>query len=343
MLGFSGVAAVQTSRYPEQGWVLLVFYVGTLALILSIIALLIKAAKDEEIDEDLTRLASIFLVILIASFSLAGGVQWLGRVSGIDGLVYQRAESYLDSQILHVTGTYAAILSAYETLMTISGITVKAEGGVSFVIEGKLGVSLNFGKPLKPITIIIEKLLSSVEAFVASIYLHKILLVFGHKYAMSTLFPVGVVLWVFPWTRKAGSLLIAVAITLWLVFPFTVILILEQTSKLVSQDERAFLSLPLNPLLESGMQEIRSQQENLTDKAWGLAKIIVGGALHPQISFVTSFLNAVFNWWAQMFVTWLLVPMINIIFLIFMIMNIADAIGGEAKPFARLAKFLLPK
>jgi len=339
-VGVPVAGAVQESRYPEGWWVTLVFYVGTLALILSILIFLFKASKGigEEIDEDLTRLMSIFLVILVASFSLAGGVQWLGRVSGVDGFVYQRANSFLDTQLQETIRTYEKVLLLYETIKVLSALEVNI-----------LVVKVKVGDLFEPITKLIDKLLDSVFVFVAAISMHKVLLVFGHNYAMSTLFPLGVVLWVFPWTRKAGSLLIAVAIALWFVFPFTVILILEQTSKLVNQDPSPFLSLPVAPEFGEALKrfwstkDIDAAKEVLEE----IAKLLVkeGGDVPGIIlkKLLYDFIEALFNWWAQMFVTWLLVPAINIAFLVTVVMNLADAIGGEAKPFARMAKFLFPR
>lgn len=326
-------AAQQVSGYPGREWVMLVLYAGTLGLILLLLAMLVRALRGAEPDEELVRMLTIFLVIMIAVFSLAGGVQWLGRVSGIDGMIYQRAVDFTDEQLRETLTTYAGIALLYSSVELIASLDLQI---------------ISLGGPLKPVIDLIGRLLDFAYLFLMSISLHKVLLEFGHRYAMSTLFPVGVVLWVFPWTRKAGSLLVAVALTLWLVFPFSVVLILQPTAELVIQDPEDFLELPLSDqarvlidlLTGQDFPSLRELSEALSGQ--GSVTGIPGLEIISEV-LLKEIVERAFIWWAQSFIVWLLVPVINIAFLMAMVSSIAEAIGGEGSPFSRVARYIFPR
>ncbi len=323
---------VRVSGYPERDWALLVFYTGLLALILLVIVLLLRALRGEEPDEVFVRMLSVFLIVMIAAFSLSGGVQWLGQVSGIDGIVYQRADSFLDQELEETMRTYVRLA----LLVSSAGLVASVDLQV---------VSLD--RPLKPVLDLFDRLLDFGYVFLLSISLHKTLLEFGHRYAMSTLFPVGVVLWVFPWTRKAGSFMVAVALALWLVFPFTVILILKPAAELVEQDPSAFLDLPLDERFEALLNLLRDRDlESFREFAEAIGSSQPSLLPLPAAISLDAFwylVEAAFNWWAQNFMVWLLVPVINVALLMAVVSSIAEALGGEGSPFNRVARYIFPR
>jgi len=65
----------------------------------------------------------------------------------------------------------------------------------------------------------VNKITWSILDFIISISIHQVLLIFGNRYAMSTLFPLGLVLLLIPVLRPAGSFLVAQAVALWLILP----------------------------------------------------------------------------------------------------------------------------
>ncbi|MEM3454972.1 MAG: hypothetical protein QXF07_00095 [Candidatus Micrarchaeia archaeon] len=125
------------------------------------------------------------------------------------------------------------ILSWLLTMVgSIAGLTT---GGVG-VIAGGLGgfgianlakaitglkLELGLGAPFSMISNIISNILSGLVPFLLAFFVQKELLFFIQYTALPVLFPTGVLLRTFPITRKAGSTLIALSLTLFIVYPLT--------------------------------------------------------------------------------------------------------------------------
>ncbi len=333
----SAMGAGSGQAQQGAGWVQIIAYVGMLG-ILAQIARMMLHRDEEELSESRRNLLSALATLVLAVFALTHGIQWLGDVTGANGVLYSTAESFLQQQFIETLDRFTSALLLYEAVQAASSI----QFGFEFVVKA----DIDMGDFLKPVSELADKLLWSIWGFVASMALHKILLVFGHRYAMSTLFPLGLVLWLFPGLRGAGAFLISVSLALWLFFPLTVVAVLMPAASLVQHDPVGIFSGPLGN--ESAKDYLADTFGASSNSTWrrvieGLVDTVppLQSALVAMQS-LDDLVRSLANWWAEMFILWYLLPGINIIFLLITIVSLSDVLGGESRTLGRLAKALLP-
>jgi hypothetical protein len=90
---------------------------------------------------------------------------------------------------------------------------------------------------------LLEHPMSMLLTALESIAVHIAVLTFGHQCAMSTLFPLGLVLMLLPPLRRPGAFLASAALALWLVLPAVVVSLYIPVAKLADADQEPPLGL----------------------------------------------------------------------------------------------------
>jgi len=186
---------------PIAGWTHLLLYVGMFILLLYL-GYLSPELTDKELGEKQQHMLVIMFLLVFAVFSLTRGVNLVAGYIGIH-MIYNTAIHFNNIQIQHTTDAYIGIIGVQSVLKVAASVIVLKD------IAG-------------PLATIVGGFSNNILTIIISASIHKVLLIFGHRYAMSTLFPLGLVLLLIPVLRPAGSFLVAQAIVLWLILPVVI-------------------------------------------------------------------------------------------------------------------------
>jgi hypothetical protein len=307
-------------------WARLVIYAGMGAILFYIGYILFTSSSERAVEEKKGKIVSLLFIITLGVFALTGGIDFLGSIVGVDYL-YTTSADFLDDQMADTTATFAKVITVYEVMSVVSSLEVSV-----------LVVKTNLGTILEPLRTITQKILWQSWSFVTIMSLHKLILEFGHRYVMSTLFPLGLFFFVLPGLRKAGAFLVSIALTLWLFFPLTIVVVMIPLTDMVTNDPADFYDVQTTP--GSVFDSIRSGLS--TDPVDTLANLDDTLTLSFLRFGVEGTVNLVFEWWAPKAIMWYFVPIINMIFFIILVINLTDILGGESKVLGRMSKFMMP-
>lgn len=321
MLTISATYAQQSTGSQNVGWVSVIVWAGMASILLYCGYMVISG----DISDNARRIMSIIAAIAIASLALTSGINFLGSIFGVDWM-YNKAATFLDEEISDTTDLAIQLASAQAATNIISSIKIETQKSKS----GKGKRTVNAGAVAKPLSKILDFLLNSVWAFIGSMSFHRVLLELGHKFAMSVIFPVGVLLYMLPSLKKAGAILIAISLAFWILFPATILLIIKPISDKMSTEDIQFYNPQIPPIevakkLSSDFERVfQDTEENPPVKIgpFDLFTMYLGTVKEGALYFF-------FNWWAKMVVVWYIVPFINIIMFFIAIDGMADAIGGD--------------
>jgi hypothetical protein len=316
--------AVHAQPGGNTAWAHIVVYAGMAAIIFYLGYVLVSSGEGpRDLDEKKRKLASLFFLITLATFALTGGVDWLGSVTGV-GWLYDTSSEFLNDQVSATTDTFASVLGVYEVMALVSTLKIGISLGISAEVKA--------GELLRPISKVTEILLWSAWGFVTSMSIHKVILDFGHRYAMGSIFPLGLLFYILPGLRRAGAFLISVSIALWIFFPLTVVAVM----------------IPVSDMIKTDPQDYYDINVPIGDVYGSLGTLANPVAAPPAVSGIflkttkEAFVNFVFEWWAEKAMLWYFVPVINVVFFIILVLGLTEAIGGESNVLGRMSRVMVP-
>ncbi len=297
---------------PTAGWTHLIVYAGMFILLLYLGYLLVVSPEltGEELGEKQQHLLVIMFLMVFAVFSLTRGVTLVARYMGIH-VIYNTASHFNDMQIQHTTAAYVGIMGVQSILKVAASVTgLKDIAGPLATIAG--GFSNN------------------VLTIVISASIHKVLLVFGHRYAMSTLFPLGLVLLLIPVFRPAGSFLVAQAVALWLILP----VVMDSLYIPVGLFFGATSSSSINNIIFSNQSLSQAMFTNQSIQSLGnFMSIGIGGV-------VGSF----YQWYLAETTLWIYLPLLGMILVEGSVIGLMGVLGGGStlKLIRKLVRYMIP-
>jgi hypothetical protein len=288
--------------YPDQGWGRLIINTGLASLLLYLTYLLVVSPvlSDREMDERRQHILSSLAVIVLTVFALTHGVQITGEYAGVDSL-HSTASGFTAKHLGYSTEAYLAVSGAYAILRVAE--TVPGAGKVPAALADALDVML-------------DRLVSIAR----SVAFHRALLEFGHRYAMSVMFPLGLMLLLVRSFRMAGAFLAAQAVALWLVLPAVLIV----------------LYIPLGGMLGVEVSPSTAFFNSMTGV--GLLSALTKVAGYPVGPEWEGFLD----WYVGEVALWLYVPVLGLLLLEGSVLLLVLAIGGGQVVFVlrRLVRFI---
>jgi hypothetical protein len=319
-----GADAVHAQPEGNTAWAHIVVYAGMAAIIFYLGYVLVSSGSGHrDLDEKKRKLASLFFLITLATFALTGGIDWVGSATGV-GWLYDTSSDFLNDQISATTDTFTSVLGVYEVMALASSLKIGINLGVSAEVK--------VGELIRPVSRVTEILLWSAWGFVSSMSVHKAILEFGHRYAMGSVFPLGLLFYILPGLRRAGAFLISVSVALWLFFPLTVVAVMIPVSDMIRADPEDYydINVPIGDVY--GRLEV-------------LANPLAAPPAVSQLFLKTTkevFVNFVFEWWAEKAMLWYFVPVINAVFFIILVLGLTEAIGGESNVLGRMSRVMVP-
>ncbi len=323
-----------SSTYLSHGWGKLAVYGGMVVILFYIGRFILSGGSDT--TESRQKLLSTMFIIILAGFAFTGGISWTGQIMG-ENVLYNHANNFLNKQFIDATSEFELFLGISTALDVVSSVKLSA-----------VVVSVKAGALLQPIMTLMNKITWSLWDFIISISIQKVLLIFGHRYAMGTLFPLGLIAYLFPGFKKAGAFLIALSLALWIIFPLTVVVILEPVTQMIHEDPSSYIK---NFSVKHIISEVISSiKKVIPSPLSGHAKppslyqmsnaSTTGSNALLSLIFVAP-LGIIFTWWAKMFVIWYFIPAINIVFFIIFVFSLTEELGGETSVFSKFSSSLI--
>ncbi len=286
----------------------LAVYLGTAVLLLRVVQLLVlvPVLEGRELSAAQARILSTAAQVSLVVFALAGGFDVLAAQLQVEDIQ----------------------TSAREFVLTHQRWVVEAAVQVS-VLQSSAGVAARLpplGVVWSVLDVIRARLFDAAE--VISVVL--VLLEFGERYAMSTLFPAGVIMLILPGLRYAGGFLTGVAVLFWLTVPAVLTGAVAPLARLMGADAGPppSLLLALLPILAS------------------LFPALLGAAISPPVAGTVPVLWAeFFGWYARETALWLeIVPsMLGFAGLFTLVISVYVVGGGRVASLMRLlVRYLLP-
>ena len=290
-----------------EAYVRLAVYVGTAVLLLRIIQLLVlvPVAREEELNAAQVRVLTVVAQVALAIFALTQGFHVAAEVLHLD-VLHRTAEEFTQDHLQRIVlaGAQAAI--------------VKSAGAIGGAVK-------LLGLPAEVVSQVLTRVLDRLyyAGEVAAVML--VLLKFGHKYVMSTLFPLGVVVLLIPGARYAGGFLVAAALTLWLVLPATLVGVIMPIAKVTGMDADPPLGFFLTalPLLFPPMLVM----------------------FPPAIPVLIELWREFFSWYIRELLLWLcIIPAVTGIAAAVSMIAVMSAVGGSRVVYIlrRFVRYVLP-
>ncbi|GCC10627.1 hypothetical protein IPdc08_00660 [archaeon] len=319
-----------SSTYLSPGWGKLAVYGGIVVILFYIGRFILSGGSDT--TESRQKLLSTLFIIILAGFAFTGGVSWTGQILG-ENVLYNHANNFLNKQFTDASAEFELFLGVSTALDVVSSVKLSA-----------VVVSVKAGALLQPITTFMNKITWSVWDFIISISIQKVLLIFGHRYAMTTLFPLGLISYLFPGFRKAGAFLIALSLALWIVFPLTVVVILEPVTQMVHEDPSSYIkTFSVKHLISEVVNSIKNvipsplSGQTQPPSLYQISNASTTGSNALLSLIFVAPLAAIFTWWAKMFIIWYFIPAINIVFFIIVVFSLTEELGGETSVFSKVS------
>ncbi len=290
-----------------ESYLRLAIYLGTAAVLLRVFHLLVlvPVMSDRELSEAQVRVLSAVGQVTLVIFALAHGFQVAGEALHVDAL-YNTAEEFVSAHLKRIVSA------------SVQAAVVKSVGSIG-------GAVPLLGFPAKAISQMLTRVLDRLYDAGEAVAVVLALLRFGHNYAMSTLFPFGMVFLLVPGMRYAGAFLVAAAIALWLVLPATLvglIMPLDHEIGVNAEPPLGFFPTAL-PLL------------------FPLRLI----ALPPAIPVLIELWNEFFDWYVDEVLLWLyLIPAISGMAVTVSMVAVLSTVGGGRliHLLRRMVKYVLP-
>ncbi|MCS7109603.1 MAG: hypothetical protein NZ903_02290, partial [Candidatus Micrarchaeota archaeon] len=192
-----------------------------------------KKELSEFIVSALILVLSAPLLVLITSLTIAYATAADPTISYERADPFSLANNYLNRIESDLVSVYGEITGTLLTLAGVSAISLdigalakllSTFGGfittlTAFFVNFSLFISI--GAPFTLVINFIETLQSSFIFILLAFFIQKEILLFIQAASLQVLMPTGILLRAFPLTRRAGSTLIALTLTLFVVYPLT--------------------------------------------------------------------------------------------------------------------------
>jgi len=338
--GVFGATSGSDTGLPDEEWAQVFVWAGMIGVLFFIGKILIS--DEREMGDNARKALNTLFYMVLAAFAMSGGVDMIGGVLGVDYL-YDEASSFLNTQVQETTEEFVKVLSIYEVLQVVSSFKIGFGAGWSLGPHATASLKIDMADIMGPINSLMGMLVWSIWGFVASMSIQKILLEFGHNYAMSAFLPLGILFFILPGLNRAGGLLISIAIGMWLLFPLTVNLILMPAADMVQGSSTDLMEEPtlvdlqnlsVGGIISSYADQVKEMVKCFVDPTCSVASSsFLGGLSWARAEFV----QYLFGYWAKKFMIWYLVPIINLLFFVVFVINMTDMLGGEEKTLSKWA------
>ncbi|MCX8202314.1 MAG: hypothetical protein N3G74_00695 [Candidatus Micrarchaeota archaeon] len=202
----------------------------------------LKGWARKELSEFIV--SALILVLTVPLLMVITGITIAYATSADPNIQYGKADpfsiakSYLDKVEQQLVSVYTEVSGSIIVLTAISSFSIDLgliakllitflaslfSGGAAAIpaFFTKFSVLIGMGSPFSTITNFLETIQSAMIVILLAFFVQKEILFFIQAAALPVLMPTGVLLRAFPLTRRAGSTLIALALTLFIVYPLT--------------------------------------------------------------------------------------------------------------------------
>ncbi len=196
-----------------------------------------KKELSEFIVSALILVLSVPLLMIITSMTIAYATAADPNLNYGNADPFSLAYTFVDKVERQLVSVYSEVSGTIIALTAISSFKVDlgaiaklitvvlgiVTGGVASVASFfmKYSVTIGMGAPFAVINSFLSSIQSTMVVILLAFFVQKEILFFIQAAALPVLMPAGILLRAFPLTRRAGSTLIALALTLFIVYPLT--------------------------------------------------------------------------------------------------------------------------
>jgi len=226
-----------SSEFWSGGWIYLAFIsMLTVILAISVIYMLSKIFGKREweiwIKDEMYQVLISVVIIAVLVIVLSAICEVFTTLAGNDPFLI--AHSYLNSLVWDKTLNMATNSFQYSVLCQIAAAWQVHIG------PSQLGVTYNPNMGLRAVAMCFDFIYVFCAGISASLMVQDIGLSIIQAFAFRIMLPIGIILRVFPFLRKAGGFLIALALGLYVVYPLCFVM-----NKMIADSVVSGVSLPL--------------------------------------------------------------------------------------------------
>jgi len=193
----------------------------------------LKGWAKKELNEFI--LTGVLIAIL---FPLLTIISMLS-IAYVGGDPYSLANEFLTKVENELLSTYASLFAMKISFATVSQLNLPLGPVITLlsastlnlpaVLAGLLtwlsGIVIPLGSPFSLVVEPIDSLFSTIQPILLAFFIQKELLFIIEKTMLSIILPLGILLRAFPLTRRAGSTLMAIAVTAYVIYPITLVVV----------------------------------------------------------------------------------------------------------------------